>query len=167
MSLPELVELLGAPLERGANHGKQMKDQIHACYQSLRDAVLLQPAAQRRGVKSEADLLAFCERYKAPSKAYNSDLFEEMEGIAEGADIALDKVMVLNLNLELIDLTNAKAPDPPTEVEGGCTTLGVELPHGRGCIVAQTYDLQVFYEDAAIRFRSKTANGQVDGLSCA
>jgi hypothetical protein len=62
----------------------------------------------------------------------------------------------MNAHLEMIDVANRAAPEPLPDQ--GCTAFGVSRQSRPGCLLWQTYDLNDYYEDAAVAFRT-TTNG--------
>jgi isopenicillin-N N-acyltransferase-like protein len=70
---------------------------------------------------------------------YHAGLYEELLGIAEGAGVSPEHIVVANHYTDLRDL----APDPatwrPAPIGDGCSMIWAETPTGR--ILAQTWDM--------------------------
>ncbi len=88
-----VLHLKGTPREMGLQHGKLLKDLIQqnvsAFLEGPRSALL-----SKRGIH-------FKEQLPNLIKHIPQNLWEEMEGVAEGAEIAFEKILLLNLFPEM------------------------------------------------------------------
>jgi isopenicillin-N N-acyltransferase-like protein len=142
----KVLELTGEGRALGQAHGEALRDPIREFFERA-----VEIHSQNIRVKAaKEDLLAFCRRNLAALKTYSPTLFEEMEGIAEGANRPFDEILFLNSFLELEDL---RPPALGGALLGkplwGCTTFNV-LPEGSGSddvFLAQTYDMEPYYEN--------------------
>jgi len=154
MSIPEII-LEGPPFERGKTHGQALKEKIQAFAGSV-------TGVHRKNnpyltVNGET-LQAFCLRYTGFLKKFSPDLFEEMEGIAAGAQLPFEEILMLNSFLELEDL---RAPElggkALPDTLWGCTSFNIPAAAGAGGIpyIGQTYDMEKYYEKylALLRIR--------------
>ena len=88
--------------------------------------------------------------YAGPNRDYAPHLFEEMEGIAEAADVPVEDLLALNGFLELHDYYS------DAFMVSGCTSFMVPgNTSGEGALIAQNYDLSSIYAAAAILIKVK------------
>jgi len=122
-----LLTLTGNPRQRGYQHGKALKEGIHRFYE-----IWIKRFENESPLKlTEADLLAFTGKHEPYARQYAPDLYEEMEGIAEGAELAFDKVLFINCFDELGSLMLSELaakltgqPLPPIVLSlQGCTSF--------------------------------------------
>ena len=86
------VTLSGNPNQRGYQHGRELKDGVHRFYEAW-----LKNLENLSAMKmTEADWVAFAGKHGPYIKQYAPDIYEELEGIAEGAEISFDKVVFIN-----------------------------------------------------------------------
>jgi hypothetical protein len=129
-----VLVLDGTPHHRGLVHGRAMKDQIH-------EVVRLWKALLADAFKVDAD--AFIRRFVRQTdfvsamKKWTPDLLEEVRGLAEGADIDFDTILVLQLPDECFINGEAIAGEH-------CSSLGCARGGGRPCFIAQNMDVPSF-----------------------
>ena len=87
------IDVAGAPREMGVTHGRGLRDRIHATVKAMRAHV--GPEPYDASWSDFQTTLAYC-RERAP------DLVEEMEGIAEGAEIELRDAFNISAHLDLL-----------------------------------------------------------------
>ncbi len=106
----EVVELRGTPRERGFQHGQALKSKIHSFYTTLLTNSLF-PYLSRE----QPDIATLMPRYagadyqdgkfawqllldsaRSIETSFNPEMREELRGIAEGAELEYEKVLVLN-----------------------------------------------------------------------
>jgi isopenicillin-N N-acyltransferase-like protein len=96
-----LVE--GSARERGRSHGAQLGAQVtEGVEQYLR-------RFQHFAGLDRAAAHAAARRFVEPIRAYDEEILEEMEGIAEGAGLAFEDVLAMNCRSELMFGTRAPA----------------------------------------------------------
>lgn len=151
------LTLTGSPRERGYHHGKELKEGVHRFYEGW---------MKRSGDESslrltETDLLGFSGKHGPYVKQYAPDLYEEMEGIAEGAEIAFDKVLFINCFDEGVDslrlpelaarLTGQPLPPRPIPPEG-CTSFAAfgEATADGKTYIGQGYDVGTRYFEPVV-----------------
>ncbi|KAJ6592633.1 putative acyl-CoA:6-aminopenicillanic-acid-acyltransferase [Mycena capillaripes] len=125
---PPRIELTGSPREIGLKHGKQLAVQIR------RQIQVYSAMFQRT---SNLDWPAVCNisvAYQHTIRSLTPDIYVEMEGIAEGANLSILDIVALNARSEIaLGLFS-----------DGCTSLGWKLKgndHGDGdVILAQNWD---------------------------
>lgn len=143
-----MLTLTGSPHERGYQHGKALKDGVHRFYEAYIKRSESEPSFRL----TETDLLAFTGKHGPYAKQYAPDIYEELEGIAEGAEIAFKKVLFINCFDEVLDsliLPELAAkltgqPQPPSVLPlRGCTTFAAfgEATVDGKVYIGQGYDV--------------------------
>ncbi|MFG3441036.1 C45 family autoproteolytic acyltransferase/hydrolase [Nonomuraea sp. NPDC047897] len=129
-SLP-LVEISGAPRERGRQYGEQARELVHHALAYYAEAF-----GHSSGLTWE-QVTRRAARWVEPSRAFAPELVEEMEGIAEGAGTGLLDIMALNARGEIIYDTSFASMEPD-----GCTSFALlEEASGDGHVYAgQNWD---------------------------
>jgi isopenicillin-N N-acyltransferase-like protein len=141
----EILDLRGEGRELGRAHGEALRAGIREFHEAVFEIHLANIPLK----VSRRDLLDHVSRNLVPLRRYSPLLLEELEGLAEGAAMALEDVLFLNSSLELEDLRppalGARLLARPL---WGCTTVNV-LPEAAGggrTLLAQTYDMEPLYE---------------------
>lgn len=115
--------------ERGRVHGETFRDDIAALAEIRTSLIALAwlqegPDQVRERARQHLPLL----------REYDADLYEEFQGIAEGANLSETDLLILNHYTDLRDLS------PVTEaLEEGCTILHVR--HDDEALIGQTWDM--------------------------
>ena len=145
-----LIEVSGAPHERGLQYGRQAAPRIHRGLQHYGEQL-------RRLGLGAPELAALVGDYRAMIDAYDGDFLPEMRGIAEGAGVAFEEVVLLNARTEILKL--AERPDlrarmtaGQIEDPDGCTAV-VALPHATAdgqLIHAQNWDWKAECAETAV-----------------
>lgn len=112
-SLP-LVEISGAPRERGRQYGEQARERIERALTYYAEAF-----AHSSGLSWE-QVVERAAHWIEPSRAFAPELVEEMEGIAEGAGVGFLDVLALNARGEIIYDTTFSSMEPD-----GCTSFAM------------------------------------------
>ncbi len=147
-----VVELEGTPYERGFQHGRSLKKDIHAL-------VDLWEADIERNYKTEADVFIkkFLEYTDFPAaiKRWTPELMDEVRGIADGAGLDHDTIFAYQLvdeiwvmGAEMLGSDHAKNGD-------NCTTIGVRKSPQGPSMVSQTLDIPTFYHGFQTLLRIK------------
>lgn len=116
-----LIEITGAPYERGRQYGAQARAEIGRGISHY--------AAQVRDLQlGEGDLERVVAAYLPKIESFEPDYVEEMRGIAAGADVPFHHIVMLNARTEVLKLAvNKGLRDRLLDVEpDGCTALVVE-----------------------------------------
>jgi isopenicillin-N N-acyltransferase-like protein len=126
---PPLQIYAGKPRDRGRHYGKDHRDAILA----FLEKELYTPFAQ--GPLTKEQLLAYAAACGQSVKGYSRELYDELEGIAEGAAIELEEVVLITLHEELYH--RGALPKVPH-----CTALAVGPPLTKNgeTLVGQTWD---------------------------
>jgi isopenicillin-N N-acyltransferase like protein len=88
-------------------------------------------------------------------RSFDGSLCDELEGIAEGAGLDAEDVVVLNQYTDLKDLDPASLPSSREE---GCSAIYVRASDGR-VLLAQTWDMHATARDYALMLRVPAAPG--------
>jgi len=144
-SIP-MIELCRDDYERGRIHGERFASQI-AELSDLEANDLLKATSL-----DEDDLWAFADRSLPITEAYSPELAEEMRGLAEGSNLPLQRIFILNAFLDLYDLW---IPDNRTNTSFGCTSYGFagDLMDDGNLIIGQNLDLHQRFQDYGILLR--------------
>lgn len=117
------LELSGSPFERGNLHGREMSDSIRSNIETYRNRFLLGGASLEK-IEMEA------EKWADRFRLHDADYYEEMKGIASGADVTIAQIGMLNARYELsytLYTTEAAAANNVISHEPeGCTAFGAQ-----------------------------------------
>lgn len=116
------------PRRWGEQHGEALREKIHEIYAIRRDLTL-----SKTDLGDEKTLLELAERHLPVLNDFDPALTEELAGIGRGADISLEKLVVLNHYTDLRDLSRGHLDD------GGCSV--VFAPGETGPLLGQTWDM--------------------------
>ena len=90
-----IVVSRGTPYEIGYNHGKSHPDRVRKSFEHNLASCL------KSGYVSKEEVYRIANGYIKNVEAYNKDYIEEVQGIADGAGLKLEDIMVLNSRTEL------------------------------------------------------------------
>jgi hypothetical protein len=126
---PALETFSGKPRDRGRAYGIKHRDAIHAFLDTELYAAFLSGAA------SKDELLRYAGACARSVQEYCAPLVDELEGIAEGAALELEEVVLITLHEELYH--RGALPKVPH-----CTAVAVGPPNTRSgeTLVGQTWD---------------------------
>ena len=122
-----IISLKGNPFDMGFEHGRALKQQITANLSLYMEMILGDTGTKEEKIQKQALEFLPILQEKAPL------LVEEMQGIARGARVPLESVLVLNARTELMSGTCFK---------GECTAIGLagqRTTDGRP-LLAQNWD---------------------------
>ena len=114
----------GNPSQWGEQHGESFRAPIGELSAIRRQLMLTKNPRLKHSLSSLA------QEQMATSQSFSPKLFEEMEGIARGANLTLEDLVILNNYTDFRDL---EMPDE------GCSTLSFRSPQGH--ISGQTWDM--------------------------
>jgi len=150
------VSVSGAPYERGRQYGTALRDRVKASaqlygktldelgYDSVRKSALIKAFATQIGT--------FGEHY-----------LEEMRGIADGAGIPFDDVVMINARTEVIAQARREAEnaDPEDDPDDGCTgaVILAERSATGAVIHGQNWDWRAECAETAIVLRVRRDDG--------
>lgn len=137
------VSVHGAPLERGRQYGALACDAIHRCIASYRDVF-----EHRAGLEWSA-AVAHAQRFVDAIGDFAHDSLEEMQGIAEGAHVPLDAILVLNCRSELMFAAAHRRGETPP---GECTAFAATPFATRDghTLLGQNWDWVPFARDVCV-----------------
>lgn len=120
-----IIRVSGTAKERGLEYGKAARELIHKSI-SINQKLL---CSLRKKDVNEINQIAM--EYKKAVRLYDNDALEEMQGIAEGAQVPFEDIITLNMKAELMN--------PYCESTGlGCTTVAINNENEFS--VGQTFD---------------------------
>jgi len=151
ISLP-LVEVSGAGRARGRAHGESMRgliiEHLGRWEDQLRKDLTLSPAKYAEAFFAETNFLPAIERW-------TPDLLEEVRGIAEGANLPFDRVLLRQLSDEEPWFRREKKLGQ--SLAKGCSSIGYSAD-GTTC-VAQNMDTPAWWDGYQILLRSRDERG--------
>jgi isopenicillin-N N-acyltransferase-like protein len=159
MSVLPLIDLGSDPYESGKIHGS-------AARRAIGENVETYLARFALGGLDHATALGEGDRWAARIRTFNPDYAEEMRGIADGADLPLRAVAMLNARYELsygVFAQEAVAPAQPD----GCTAFAAlpEVTRDGGIVLAQNWDWLAGLRGRLVVLRRRSGNG-VPGFVC-
>ncbi len=134
------LELTGLdPARHGEQHGEACKSSIHEIY-----AIRLRLMLERTDLGDEDNVLALARHHLPVLERFHAGLFTELHGVARGAGLLPEQILMLNhytdlRDLGLKDLRTLEAGHDP----GGCSSWMVDDgqgPQGER-FVGQTWDM--------------------------
>lgn len=153
------IELSGSPHQRGEAHGEAFRDVIRGILDEYIED-LLQSSPTRPHWFTRQGCRAWAREHVPYIRDYAPDLHAEAEGIAEGANVSLEEVILLNAFLAIADWLSPTFHERRSAQIRGCTSFGVSGEDGEGhAIIGQNYDLESLYQRGAILLRIKDKNG--------
>ncbi len=120
-----VIKLRGTPEERGRQHGRQLKDRIHRTVEFYKNQFLI----------PEKDILGISRGFQANTRAFCTNLFLEIEALADAADVDPLWIYALNGRTELLNLN-------PME----CTTIAFK----KQGLMGQNWDWDMEIESLAV-----------------
>jgi hypothetical protein len=145
-----IVECHGDGRERGRAHGEALRQPIHGLLERWDAAV-----AARLGRPPQTLVSGLVETtgFAAAAERHAPDLLAEVRGIAEGANVAFDRVLALNLMDEEWWFT------APAEPRNACTLIAAGPADGRPTVLAQNMDLPELMDGAQAIVRYDDGKG--------
>ena len=150
-----LIDLRGSPHERGATHGKAVPERIR------RSIDLYRGELQRRGVKP-AQIHQLARDFAPHVSAFDPAYLEEVQGIADGAGLTLEEIILVNCRTEMMFgartmIDSATAP----EKDDGCTAVIVlpEASESGELIHAHNWDWREECVDTGVVLRIRRNEG--------
>lgn len=152
-----LIEIAGTPVDRGEQYGRAAADRIRkgmAHYGAQLVAMGLDEVGLARVVK----------RYLPSIEAFAPTYVEEMRGIARGADVPFDQIVLLNARTEVLEL--AKHPerqnmlDVPDEPDGCTVAVGLPAATRDGTLIhAHNWDWKSECAETSVILRIRRDDG--------
>lgn len=149
-----LVEIGGPAFERGRQYGQQAGERIAAGLDLYREVFAT------RGVDWELALTLAAE-FAPRMRAYDAEMYAEMEGIADGSDHSLEGVVILNARTELLFWQDRHSPVTQHGIQEDCSSV-LALPcvtrEGR-LLHAQNWDWNPACADTSVVVKIHAENG--------
>jgi isopenicillin-N N-acyltransferase like protein len=151
------IEIAGRPYERGLAYGSQAKAYVKRGvrhYSQQLQSLAMDWATVQRIVRD----------YLRRTEEYGPQYVEEMRGIADGAGLTLDEIMLLNARTEVIELALHPERLRGLRIPGiadGCTAV-VALPEATAAgrlIHAHNWDWKVGAAEASLVVRVRRSDG--------
>jgi len=146
----DIIDLQGTPEEMGRQHGELLADGARAMCETRMELCLAAAANMSRG-----DLLALAGQSLPAFAEYAPDTYAEFRGIAEGAGLSCEELLIGNGYTDLVDLVRRVAG--PSE----CTSCAV-LPEASAegnLYVGQTWDMNAGAFPHVVAFRRRPVSG--------
>jgi isopenicillin-N N-acyltransferase-like protein len=151
-----LIDLSGSPHERGVQHGRAAADRI-------RKGVAHYTAQIGRSGLDELDIVALVRDYLPVIEGFDPLYIEEMRGIAQGAEVPFEQIVLLNARTEILKL--AERPDLRARLAerlpDGCTGV-VVMPGATASarlIHAQNWDWKAECAETVVVLRIRRTDG--------
>ena len=143
----KLIQAQGSPYEIGQMHGTQAKEQVLVSINTYKKLFSYYANVDWETAKARA--ISFIE----PIEAFDAGLLEEMKGVADGAGVGFEDILVLNARSEILFMQG----DAPVD---SCTAIGIvpELTMENRLLHAQTWDWIPSQEPAMIVLRIAQVN---------
>jgi len=145
-----LIEVRGAPRERGRQYGELAKQRIHRGIEHYSSQL---EASQLRW----PDVKSLVAEFEPLIVAFEPDYVAEMTGVAEGAGVESAAIVLLNARTEILKLATRRQHSPKSAAidPDGCTGL-VALPEttAQGRLIhAQNWDWKAECAETAVVLR--------------
>jgi isopenicillin-N N-acyltransferase-like protein len=159
MSAASYLELKGQGRPLGQAHGEHFRSSIKRFTETIAEINL-----KNISVKiSKADLVDLCLRNIPHLSRFSPVLFEEMSGLAEGANVSIADIILINCFLELNDL---RAPLVTKRIVSnnlwGCTSFNLKPRTTKAgqALLGQTYDMEKYFADFNLILKLTSPSGQ-------
>lgn len=150
-----LIELTGAPHERGVQYGTQASAHIR------RTLALYRPAFERGGLSGRS-IARIAAAYFKRIEAYSPEMAAELEGIAAGADLRLIDIVAINARTELLYAHSPRQRKSlGEEPDDGCTgALALPAACAGGRVIhGQNWDWRDECKDTTVVLRIRPEQG--------
>ncbi|QKJ86909.1 peptidase C45 [Paramixta manurensis] len=152
-----LIEISGSPFVRGQQYGEQARTRIHASVAIYGDQLDdLQISAPQRH--------QLIDGFSALIRDFDADYLEEMRGIAEGANVPLEAIVMINARTEVIAQARRLqdyATPHDNQIKDGCSgavILPARSAHGK-LIHGQNWDWRAECAESSVVVRIRRDNG--------
>jgi isopenicillin-N N-acyltransferase-like protein len=138
----KIIELEGTRREMGLQMGSEHRAEIHGLYAARLQNAIRQALFYGRRRVDETSLLAIAERCLPYVRRWDPESWHELEGMAEGAQLSVARLWMMNALTDIRDLAAYGEPDWARPIEEGCSAILVGRARATGGpLVAQTWDL--------------------------
>ncbi len=141
-----LIDLKGGPFDLGLAHGRLLAREIRSNL-----ATYLQMIRGFTGLKEER-IMEVSRLFGPLIQATAPDIFEEMEGLAQGSGLSLERIILLNARTELVSAD---------QLAGECTAVGLTPSRTWSSqpLLAQNWDWKPELKYASALFRLEPDDG--------
>lgn len=145
-----ITDVAGSPRERGRQQGEQLRAVIAEVVGRWRERI-----TARHGLPADAYFAEFLgdTNFLPAIGRHTPAALEEVRGIAEGAGLPFETVLVYNLMDEEWAYAAARSAEQP-----GCTTACL-LPRDGAPVVAQTMDIPSVHDGSQVAVRHRREDG--------
>lgn len=151
-----VIELSGAPRERGRIHGESLRHLVYEAVQSWKYFLhLTQP-----DIDEYIEALVNQAGFLAAARQHTPHLVEEVHGIAEGADLPFAEVFAL----QLMDEGGWFGRSEDKADFERCTSLGCSRQNDQPAILAQNLDWTNIFKGFEVIFRLKDEQSGIVAL---
>ncbi|MGI9196003.1 MAG: C45 family autoproteolytic acyltransferase/hydrolase, partial [Candidatus Nanopelagicales bacterium] len=151
MTCPVVV-VRGSARERGRSYGEQARDRIHLSIEAYGRIFAHYAHWDWARVTEEA------RRYVPAIEAFDASQLAEMEGVAEGAGVALDDILAINVRTEIMFAAKARAFDATLPRFAECSAFAAVGDDGT-TYVGENWDWATHAFDTVIRLESYPDDG--------
>ncbi len=152
-----LIDVFGAPRERGRQYGRQAEDRIRKG--------IAHYTAQLSGLALDAGGISrLVHDYLPAMEEFEESYLDEMRGIAEGAGLSFEEIVLLNARTEILKLAtrpDLRAQLSNADVPDGCTAVVVQpqATQDRCLIHAQNWDWKRECVETSVVLRIRRDDG--------
>jgi isopenicillin-N N-acyltransferase-like protein len=152
-----LIEVSGTPHARGVSYGQQAAARIH------RGAAHYMAQLERSSF-AWADVCAAVAEYLPTIETFDATFVDEMRGIAEGAAIAFEAIVLLNARTEILQMATRRARANTGVIDDdpdGCTGI-VAMPQATAAgrlIHAQNWDWKAECAETTVVLKVRREDG--------
>jgi isopenicillin-N N-acyltransferase like protein len=146
-----LIDLRGTPHERGRAHGSAVPERV------ARSIALYRGELERRGV-AVAEIHRLAREFAPHVGAFDAAYLEEMQGIADGAGVALEDIVLVNCRTEMMFGARAMLEKDKND---GCTAAIIlpEAAEGGTLIHGHNWDWREQCVDTGVVLRIRRSDG--------
>lgn len=149
-----VLVLEGKPFERGVQHGRALKGDIHRLVKLWKEDL-------EKTYKTEADFFVenFLERtrFQDAIQKWTPDLLEEIKGIAQGSELDFNTIFAFQLVDEMWVIGRKVQQEH-------CTTIGTNKTENYPALVAQNLDIPRFYHGFQTLLHIKDSDNDMETL---
>lgn len=145
------------PAARGEAHGELWRAAIRELAEVRAELTKL-----KGNFRDLAEVYAVAALHLPLLARFSQELHSELLGIARGAGVTPEQIVVLNHYTDLRDVPASVLAEPPIDDPGGCTSIYVP-GEGRGAVLGQTWDMHGTAEPYVrmIRIRPRGGDDEV------
>ena len=128
-----VIRVEGDARERGRQYGAQARERIQRSIEAYRGVFA------HYATWDWSTVLADARRFHDPIKAFGQTYFDELVGIAEGAEVDLDDIVAINVRTEIMFSAKARASGASLPRVGECSSFAHVGDDGH-VVVGQNWD---------------------------